>query len=918
MKTLKTLFTFSLLLIFSFMIHSQDQVQGTSAAPYAIPYTQSDGSVIYLQGVGNPLVHYSLTVDDYTVVLNNQGLMEYAVRNRSGELEPSGVRANDPEKRTLQEITYLNQLPRKLYDSPAIRNERSRPSRYGDNNRAAFPSSGTRKAILLLIDYPDLEFSFDKGEFEDLMNQNNYEGTGSFRDFYMTSSYGDLTVNTDVFGWYTASNDFDYYADDNGRDVARELIQEAVDAAEAAGVDFSDYDNDNDGNVDGIIIVHAGPGAEEGSVTDKYIWSHRSGLNAYARNYDGVDINDYMINPEIRNLTQMVNIGIFCHEFGHGLGLPDLYDTSDPDDAEGIGWWGLMGSGNWIGGEATPAGFSAWSKIRLGWQTATDITGQVDGFSLDPASENESEVFRISTGDPNEYFLLENRQNVGLDVSLPGTGLQIWHIDDNQTTNSDETHKWVDLEEADGDNDLDNEVNRGDSGDLFPGSDNNTIFNDTSNPNSKDYSGSNTGTDINAIREEGITVFFNMGCEPPLAICEAALNVDLDINGQASISVGDVDNGSTYDCGLGSMSLSKSNFDCNDLGYNQVTLTVIDANGNPDECTTNVYIHDNMPPQLIVPADVDVDCWYSPTGPDATGYASATDNCDVNPEIDYDDVVLEFPDGSKKITRTWTAVDFEDNPISDVQIINVPSPMSVDAGEDQTIYVDFVGIEGYPYSACADLSSSASGGTPPYTYAWSNGMSGSNIEVCPDVCTQYIIEVTDANGCVMTDTLTIFAVIVECMDGNNQNLKYLICHNGETLCTSFSSTETHFEHGDALGACGDLGNQGCPDEIPESIAPISPDLVISDNESIILEPFSLFPNPAYDQINVEFELAKENQVRLILYSASGKVIKDLYIPGYKGQNIQSVNIQDLEAGIYQAILYENNQITGSQKFITLR
>src|SRR5690606_22656741 len=202
--------------------------------------------------------------------------------------------------------------------------------------------------------------------------------------------------------------------------------------------------------------------------------------------------------------------------------------------------WGLMGSGNWAGGEASPTNFSAWSRIKLGWQTSTDITGQTDGFELRPASQFNNEVYRLNTGAANQYFLLENRQNVGIDVAVPGHGLIIWHIDDNQTNNKDETHKWVDVEEADNDLDLDNNVNRGDGGDPFPGDEVNRVFNDASAPNSKRYDGTNTNTDINNIREEGTLLRFNMGCEPAQAICRAAINLSLDADGEATLSTADV------------------------------------------------------------------------------------------------------------------------------------------------------------------------------------------------------------------------------------------------------------------------------------------------------------------------------------------------------------------------------------------
>lgn len=134
------------------------------------------------------------------------------------------------------------------------------------------------------------------------------------------------------------------------------------------------------------------------------------------------------------------------------------------------------------------------------------------------ASRNNTS-YRINTPHTNEYFLLENRQNIGFDAALPGTGLCIWHINTNKTStshisandvNADEDMKGVDLEEADGNNDLDNQTNRGDDGDLFPGSECNQTFNDNSNPNSRTYSPIiNTSKPISQIIEDDNTISFN-------------------------------------------------------------------------------------------------------------------------------------------------------------------------------------------------------------------------------------------------------------------------------------------------------------------------------------------------------------------------------------------------------------------------
>ena len=361
-----------------------------------------------------------------------------------------------------------------------------------------------------------------------LYGVNYRSGDGSFKTFYETSSGGRLTITVDVKGWYRATNNFQYYAADSGYDRAADLVREAVDAAEVAGTNFSLYDNDSDGDVDGILTVHSGPGAEIGSQSGLYVWSHRwvmSGGNTGAAFYDGVSINDYMINPETRSATNnsISGIGVFCHEFGHNLGLPDLYDTDNSNgDSEGIGNWCLMASGAYSGNSNRPSGFSAWCKEDLNWDTAQVlIIGQTGNYTLNPASTNQNEFFRVNTALSNEYFLIENRQLVGRDTDLPGHGLAIWHINTTKTNsfgnrvNGDETLKGVDLEEADGNDDLDNEVNRGDAGDLFPGTSNRTVFADSTTPSAQNYLLGNTGLEIRNIAETvGGPIRFSFGRAP--------------------------------------------------------------------------------------------------------------------------------------------------------------------------------------------------------------------------------------------------------------------------------------------------------------------------------------------------------------------------------------------------------------------
>lgn len=328
-----------------------------------------------------------------------------------------------------------------------------------------------------------------------------------------------------------------YGANSSGSDSnPRLLVQEAIDAAETAGVDFSIYDNDNDGNVDGIIVIHAGYGEEAGGVSNT-IWSHHWTLGTYQRTYDGVTIDDYAIVPELRNNfgSNITNIGVICHEFGHSLGLPDLYDTNTSDgDSEGIGEWGLMGSGNWNNNGASPSNICAWSKVFLSWSNPVVLSSPLS--ILLPNSAQNNTLYRVNTPHANEYFLLENRQFVGFDIGLPGTGLAIWHVNTSKTTtshiddndvNADESLKGVDLEEADGNLDLDSNTNRGDDGDLFPGSSCNLSFGDNTTPNSRTYSPVvNTNKQIENIIESGNNIRFDfMGYNPisgPSLICTSA------------------------------------------------------------------------------------------------------------------------------------------------------------------------------------------------------------------------------------------------------------------------------------------------------------------------------------------------------------------------------------------------------------
>jgi immune inhibitor A len=258
------------------------------------------------------------------------------------------------------------------------------------------------------------------------------------------------------------------------------------------------FDTDGDGFVDGIFLIHAGGGAEaEPNPTKRrnMIWSHKWTLPTPFTN-SGVRVFAYSTEPEDGH------VGVFCHEFGHVLGLPDLYDTTYR--SEGVGNWCLMGGGSWGGGGDNPTRMSCWCLNKLGWLKPKAVSGNKT-LTISPLATSSTACYRIAIGSATgpEYFLLENRQNTGMDSSLPTSGLALWHIDERQSGNTNPLSYLVGLVQADGKKDLEKNKNRGDAGDLFPGSAGVTAVSDTTNPSTRANDGTASGVALSAITAVG-------------------------------------------------------------------------------------------------------------------------------------------------------------------------------------------------------------------------------------------------------------------------------------------------------------------------------------------------------------------------------------------------------------------------------
>lgn len=492
-----------------------------AAAPYAIEVTQPDASKLSIIGKGTAMNNWMETEDGYVVQKLDDGRYVYYGL-------PNAVLARNPDNRTEGEKKAIANLQKHFRPSANLAN----PDKPHDDHSfnpdnalvQAFPSTGKRKYLVLLIQYPDRPAKYTKEDFEDLMQKpGGRNGTGSFRDFFLQASYGKLDIEVDVVEWTMADSNEAYYANKKGKLVARELVAKAIMNASKLGVDFSKYDNDGDKKTDGILVVHSGLGAEEGSQND-YIWSHRWDLAAPIA-LNGVSISSYTIVPEQRkNNTRMVGIGVICHEFGHLLGIPDLYDTKNI--TEGVGNWSLMAGGAWTGDEQYPTNFDPFSKIQNGWVKAV-VADTAGLYKMRPGA-NDSLIYRLNTPEPDRYFLLEARFKTGVDRALPGEGLAIWRIDDStyrstrysNMVNSTKGKFGIELVQADGKNTLGITTgNRGDAGDLYPGSTKNTSFGDITKPSSKSIAGVLPGFSVYDIKtHEDTSATFLLGGRPIAAI----------------------------------------------------------------------------------------------------------------------------------------------------------------------------------------------------------------------------------------------------------------------------------------------------------------------------------------------------------------------------------------------------------------
>ena len=404
--------------------------------------------------------------------------------------------------------------------------------------------SNSWRIPVMLVSFADDTLRYTPAQFERLMFDTTHAiPTGSVAEYWRWASGGRVRLSGRVVATVRLPQTHAYYAANNGGFTATGtprndfgLMQDALRQGEAA-VNWLDYDSNFDGYVDMLWVVHAGVGGEGGdrnklwSVTSRMTLTW-SGSSAYPTSTimpgtltRQVLVDRFTVLPELSlfHPGQLSEIGVYAHEFGHTLGLPDLYNVADSRNT-GPGNWSLMSSGAYGGDGHSPeypVHPGAWPMHFFGWDRL--VRPQRDTTLVLAPMATTPDVLDVwfEGGNSPEHFLVENRRRIDYDRNLPGEGLIVYHLDEsiigywleNNRINANE-QPGLQLVEGDGDGDLWSGRNRGDANDPLPGSLNVRRLDDSTVPSLRTFSGLLTNVALEDITAEGLNTRLRVRVRP--------------------------------------------------------------------------------------------------------------------------------------------------------------------------------------------------------------------------------------------------------------------------------------------------------------------------------------------------------------------------------------------------------------------
>ena len=328
------------------------------------------------------------------------------------------------------------------------------PRRIGSQATAPLPATGSPKVPVVLVNFADSVFTVAPTDEEvrayyDLFCNGTRDGErytghssyGSIRDYFAAQSDSAFLPEFVVIGPVTLDKPEAYYGangsskDKNYDEFNKEIIEKVTAIYEG---DWMDFDNRGKGQVDMIFYIFAGSG-ENSSHVSTNIWPKEV---KYPVSVNGITFatsgccseRAASVKPNedktgfIVTGSRVDGIGVMCHELSHALGLPDFYNTNYK--SFGMDLWSLMDYGCYAGNGARPCGYTAYEREFMGWRQMQTLTSPC-WVTLTPMEAGGVGYRVVNDENPDEYYVLENRQDVGWDGSLArmGHGLQVTHVD---------------------------------------------------------------------------------------------------------------------------------------------------------------------------------------------------------------------------------------------------------------------------------------------------------------------------------------------------------------------------------------------------------------------------------------------------------------------------------------------------------
>ena len=423
---------------------------------------QTDGSVITVILRGDEHINWYTTLDGVLLVQGTDNNYYIGKVEKSGNLIATQQLAHEALTRSQAErnliakqdkekfFAYVNKVAEEsenAYNNSPLTRGPIVDTGYG--GVPYFPHTGSPKALVILAEFQDTTFTIqdtkkvftnylmNEGHFSDTrygQNQ-NYKGV---RGYFKDCSYGQFTPVFDVVGPIKLPKKHAIYGAGNDR---MDLLLADACAAVDDLVDFAKYDANNDGIVDLVYIIYAGHSANYHDNKVSNIWP-KSGTVTISDTFDGKSIRRYGVSNELngsdktsKNNKKINGIGLFCHEFSHTLGLPDIYAYRTPaedQDDQGMEYWDIMDGGTGVRGGRVPASYLAWEREVMGWMKIDELKNDSSIKNL-KSIDNGGKAYKIvNPNDSNEYIVLQSMQkgawNQGWGDGTYGKGLLAYRV----------------------------------------------------------------------------------------------------------------------------------------------------------------------------------------------------------------------------------------------------------------------------------------------------------------------------------------------------------------------------------------------------------------------------------------------------------------------------------------------------------